>query len=298
VQHGPARFSYPFIDNGDYVSVLIERDYHQLRTTWQPPRLGTTRDPETADAYQVAETPPAPWPANPALVVYTRTFARVPAAQTVYGTISLTKPAVSSFNATSVNMQAVTGGGTSTNLGANYEYISHAWDIVNNRVYGPNVAVTSTDAGSDHDVTWTGHGLAGTERIAIYASYSGGFAIGWLLFDPGYYSIVDVNTVRLTGWAASMVSASYAAEYLRDYVPGADRVGSKSVTTFYLPGVTPGISTPADIPLPAPLINDNEFIAEIVSTLTGYIDYDAQTIAPWRGPIYMLETTQIDMADV
>ena len=66
---------------------------------------------------------------------------------------------------------------------------------------------------------------------------------------------------------------------------------------FYLPGVTTGITTAADIPIPDPLINDAAFLAAVVANLSGYLTYDSDTLDFWLGPIYTQVKRQINMAD-
>lgn len=296
-------FEFPFLANGDNRSFILTRRYKQTVAGWTADRFagkfmpGMAKDDTYPQAYLVAESKPQRTATT--LCEFTRTFAVIPEQQVDYGSLSLNKPSPGRVIAANMNMQTVTGGGTSTNLGAQFDYLTHYWDMSGGKIYGPYVAVSGADAGSDYDVTWSTHGLAGTETLAMYANYNSGSSTGVLIFGPSYYSRPDGNTVRLTGWAASMSSVDYAGKFLKNYTSGADRIGTKITSDFYLPGVSPGIGTPADITIPSPLINDAAFLAAVVATLTGYVDYDSRDLAKWNDwPIYTLGKTKINMADV
>lgn len=289
---GPPRYEYPFRGNGDVVSQLFEQDYWQSRESYVAAALGTPFGPGLMDFYFIAETKPVPVPAL--LLRFTRTAARIPTTQTDYTTVSLTKPSLAGLG-TAWNFQQVTGSGTSTNLGANYLYLNYGWDIVNNRVYGPFAVTTSANSGGNTTLNWTGHGLLGTERIMVYAPTG---TDSYWIFSSGQYTIVNANTLTLTGFNFG-TTATLAGKYLRAYTAGLDRVGAKLVTQFYLPGVTAGITTPQDIPIPSPLLNSAQFLAAVVANVTGYVTYDAKELSQWReSPIYQLGTVQINMADV
>lgn len=249
-------------------------------------------------AFLIAESAPDVNALNIGVARWGRDYANVPAPCIQYSTISINKPAISALG-TAINLQLVTGGGTSSNYGSVYTYITHLWDTFNNKIYGPLATVSGVDSGADFRVTWASHGLAGTETIAINASYNAGGSAGFLIFPTGTYSVVNGSTIDLTGWAASMVSVSDAGKYLRLYSPGVDRLGARITSAFYLPGITLGYSSPTDIAIPSPLLNDAEFLAAVVANLTGYVTYDARDLSRWRGsPIYQLDTIAINMADV
>ena len=126
-----------------------------------------------------------------------------------------------------------------------------------------------------------------------------GFTVGKPLFQPSggpatafYYgtewAIIDANTV------AANSALTNVGFWLRSYTPGASRIGTRIIQSFYLPGFTPGITTGADIPIPAPLINDATFLAAIVANTTGFIAYDAQPVDFWNAPIYQQQVIQLN----
>ena len=140
------------------------------------------------------------------------------------------------------------------------------------------------------------HGLAGTERIAVRRSAS----TVWYLFATGQYAVLNANAISLTGWGGTLSNfATICGKYYRDYTAGTDRVGTKLIQNFYLPGVTVGITTPTDIPIPDPLLNDTKFLLAALANTSGYQIYDSTALGPWnKSPIYEQTAIYINMADV
>ena len=99
------RYNYPFRQNGDRASAYIEQDYWQTWATFTPQEL-IVPHPTFRDFYLVKESPPVQMGAD--LVQFTRTWARIPAPQSVYSTFSINKPALTEF-ATAFNSNNVTG---------------------------------------------------------------------------------------------------------------------------------------------------------------------------------------------
>jgi hypothetical protein len=109
---------------------------------------------------------------------------------------------------------------------------------------------------------------------------------------------VDTTNIDLLGWQFD-VNATQAGKYLRDYSSGPDRIMTKQVSTFYLPGVTSGITTPADITIPAPLLNDTALLAAALANTSGFLNYDTDSLEQWmESSIYRLNAVQINMADL
>lgn len=132
---------------------------------------------------------------------------------------------------------------------------------------------------------------------ANYLAVDNGSAIH--LVPDLHWTAIDSNTVSFNwglGLGAVGVSSTSFGQFLRQYTPGLDRVGCKVATYSYLPGVTSGITTPADIPIPDPLLNDAQFLTTIAANATGYVNYDARDLTQWMGTqIYQLDTIQINV---
>lgn len=285
---GSPRWTWPFRQNGDRVSAYFEQDYWQSIATFTPQEL-IVPHPTLRDFYLIRETPPVPMFAD--VWQFTRTWARIPATQNVYSTLAINKPALSEF-ATAFTANGVTGTGTSAAVTPFYEYASHGWDGQNNRVYGPFVTTTSADSGSDTRVTWgSAHGIT-TQRFMITASGQR------YLFASGDYTVVDTTNIDLLGWQFD-TNATQAGKYLRDYSSGQDRIVTKQVSQFYLPGISAGITTAADITIPTPLLNDAAFLAAALANTSGFLNYDTDSLEQWLdSSIYRLNSVQINMGDL
>lgn len=152
--------------------------------------------------------------------------------------------------------------------------------------YRPSTTSQTLRVGSR--ATIGSHGFSGTENLLVGAA-----AVS--LFPPSLWSVVDANTIA-TYYDGSFISAS---EKTRSYTPGTDRVRIRKTQRFYLPGYTTGITTPADIPLPTLLINDEAFLDAIASNTMGFTDYDASELTRWNDwPIYTQTFEALDLASV
>jgi hypothetical protein len=269
---------------GAYVSTAAN-----TRAVSAPPvdstAAGTIEDPF---AYLIKETDPEPGPLDLGTAQWQRMAARVPADVVSGGSRVITKPAPSSFGTLSQNFADNTGAFVS----AGYLYSTYYFG--NNETFGPRQACTSANSAGNTRVTCTGHGVAGTERIlANNPAFSQNY-----LFASGQYTVVDANTIDLLGINLN-TNVVYLAEKLRDYTPGTDRVLTQNTQRFYLPGVTSGITTFSDIPAPAILLNDLEFIATVIANTSGYVTYDATELTRWMdSAIYTQTFEAINMSNV
>lgn len=140
--------------------------------------------------------------------------------------------------------------------------------------------------------TITAHGFATSGNLATSngnISYLYAYGTDW--------KVIDSNTIAFKG-STFDPSPIYFGQFYRNYTPGLGRLKTKKTTTYYFPGVTGGITTPADIPTPVAALNDAIFLALIVNNLTGYQTYDADPLSLWNWPIYQQTVSQIDMATV
>ncbi len=143
--------------------------------------------------------------------------------------------------------------------------------------------------------TLTGHGFNASNPVLLYSTAGG--TSNKLLPGTTWWAVVDANTLAFQNNVGA--GATLVGQLQRTYTPGTDRVGTKLSQMFYLPGVTTGITTPTDIPIPSPLLNDVEFLTAVVTYLTGYQTYDSSALGQWLDtPIYTQTGIQINMADV
>jgi hypothetical protein len=81
------------------------------------------------------------------------------------------------------------------------------------------------------------------------------------------------------------------------YVNGPKSVSTRITSKFYLPTVTGGITTAADIPLDTPETDAVSWMLAVISKPTGWAVDGASELAPWMGPILFKDTTEIQMDD-
>jgi hypothetical protein len=133
------------------------------------------------------------------------------------------------------------------------------------------------------------HGIADNGNLLLAVS---GDTSQFLYLNGPKWKVFDANTI------ASGTDATYVGKLTRAYTPGTDRLGTKKTKTFYISGITLGIASPTDIPIPSPLLNDAEFLTAAIAATSGYLTYDSAALEIWRGPIYAQENIAINMADV
>lgn len=152
--------------------------------------------------------------------------------------------------------------------------------------------------------TIAGHGFTATLDLLCAATPSAGGNVAVLkpqnvALTQGSWAVVDANTIAFSLTAAASLAFFNAfGTYLRAYTPGPDEVEIQVVDDYYLPAVTPGIATTADIPVPDPLINDAAFLAAVIANPTGYLNYNSDPRTLYKGGIYRQPQRKINMANV
>jgi hypothetical protein len=139
----------------------------------------------------------------------------------------------------------------------------------------------------------TSHGLSNAASVRIGSTLGGGTL-------TIVNSIVDSNNFTFA-WSSTQAGFSYYRTLARTYTPGTDRVLTKLIDKFYLPGVTAGISSGADIPVPDVAINDTQLLDLIAGSATGFQNYDAEPVTAWPSepsPMFRQRFIQIDVDDL
>ncbi len=141
------------------------------------------------------------------------------------------------------------------------------------------------------------HGLSLSDTLFIKggASYYSGIA--------GNFTLPDANTVAVTVSAAAAYAAAGTVTEIgkrtkTQYVPGASNVACRRITEFYLPGITPGITTADDIPIPA---NESDGSALLLAIFagTGSVNIAVGELSQWKdGPILALARTTVNAANI
>lgn len=181
------------------------------------------------------------------------------------------------------------------------------------------ISASLTPAGSTATPSITDGGVGRTQKVVFAAStatrdlYSAahGITAGGTIYVKGgstyytaitAYTVPDVNTIRLLispgdSYAAAGTITEVGQRTKEAYEPGVATVPSNRVTDYYLPGVTPGIATDADIPRPADQSGDAAFF-EAVFAGSGTVNWEVGQLAVYRGPIRSLTKTTLLASDV
>jgi hypothetical protein len=140
------------------------------------------------------------------------------------------------------------------------------------------------------------HGLTASNTLFLKTDAT------YVIFT-GQFSVPDANTIILSPVSGTTPASAIAITEVgkrtkQGYKPGTTSIRANIVTNFYLPGVTTGITTTADIPLPTLQSDDASFLQAVFAG-SGTINYIVGQWVRWmNSPIISQDTTQIAAADV
>lgn len=116
--------------------------------------------------------------------------------------------------------------------------------------------------------------------------------------------LADTNTVTIPADESpfsvgnvAITHLAFASAALARYVNGVKSVSTRRTQKFYLPGVSGGITTAADIPLQSPETDAVSWLTAILTKPTGWAVSNQVAVTPWKGPILMQEIPELQMAD-
>ncbi len=231
------------------------------------------------------ETPPDAGSLRQGIVRLSREYCRLPATQTDYGNAIINRPNLHGYNS---------GGyyGVTFDNGAT----SHVFAT------GDRIAVTSasapvvggTYAGVATAVNKTGHGRSAGESLAVWSDDRClGVTEIILVFDANSFYISNENL------GAGAMPNYYALQSSADarYVNGPISVSTKSVTDFYYPGWSSGVTTPADITVSSSQLDPVSWFGLIVAA-TSFGVIEGSKLDRWReSPFYAQTTISAQMSD-
>lgn len=118
------------------------------------------------------------------------------------------------------------------------------------------------------------------------------------VYSTSYWGSINANTI----WIANTPSPNnllYFGPLFSTYVVGGTYLmRCRVIETYYLPGVSPGITTPSDILAPLGLQNGPAFITAFM-TLTGFQTYQSEGPQSWLGTrIYFVREIQLNFDDI
>lgn len=310
---GAPKYEYPFRFNGDRVSALLEQEYWQLVTTWTPQELTSSHE-TMPDFYLVKETDPVEFIAG--LYRFTRTYARIPTQQTEWSSflVPMPDPTTGAGRAAEFGLAGdetapdlanfFNGGILAANwfygLGTYYRplkaanaisYVQNSPNVYALTVHVPNHNFTpNTDLVLIRDANTSPKAIVHT--LSLVGTNAANSYYQWFAINANYIMTVDTK-------ANHVGAVSYATQANRgSFGTGTRYLRCRRVTDFYLPGVSPGIATEADIPLPADQSGSAEFIDALLAG-TGDINVQVGELTRWRNsPIYQITKTVISVVDL
>lgn len=146
--------------------------------------------------------------------------------------------------------------------------------------------------------TITGHGFSASNRLLYGAS---AFLI-YRIAAPGSWAVIDANTIGVPTSGQSL-SYEFAGSNGAGYSGGTALVRTRLKREHYLPGVTAGITTPADIQPEIGLQQNSMALLNAVGAGDGFQTYQSNGPKPWPDApqIYIVDSLQIfpdDFVDV
>jgi hypothetical protein len=217
------------------------------------------------------------------------------------------------------NVVVTSSSGTSTILNNTNTVAAFSIGFSNNTFSGN--AVSLTPAGSAITIINTDGTIGRTQKITFASSsatrtlYAAGHEINsgetiyirntgsvFANIAPTKVTIIDANTIQLTvsasdTWASVASFTEMGPRTKVNYEPGSVVIRSKTTTDFYLPGVTAGITTADDIPIPVDESGTAAFLQGVFSGQDN-INVRVGELRPWRGPILLVDRTSVASDDV
>jgi hypothetical protein len=168
---------------------------------------------------------------------------------------------------------------------------------------GASISVAIDAVGRVQTLTFSGNGAARTlyaasHEIAVTDSIYVKADTSYVEIASGGFSVQDSNTILVSAAQGSTIGAATSVTEVGrlaiTYAPGADKVPCRRKSTFYLPGVTTGIASADDIPLPTRQSDAASLIAAIFEGDTE-IYYEVGDLEQWRdSPILVLTVTTLN----
>lgn len=151
--------------------------------------------------------------------------------------------------------------------------------------------------------TVTAHGFDTSRALVVnYSSLS-----NTLVYAAGEWGSIDANTIWVpmhgNNVGPATLAGTYASSYTvtasSTYVGGNRLARTKATETFYLAGVSAGITTIDDVVTPTGLQNPTTFLAALLTPLTGFQSYDSDGPAPWKETvIHVLRNEYVKFEDL
>ena len=136
--------------------------------------------------------------------------------------------------------------------------------------------------------TTNAHGLTAGQEI--YLKQGGAYSFGLT-----NYTVLDSTRIQVQpgaiGWSTTAITE--IGGFVCEYMAGPRTYNTRISTKYWLPGVSSGITTPADIPAPSDEITDAAFIDAHFSSAGGWARIESGDLEYYMGPIVSRRETEI-----
>jgi hypothetical protein len=194
-----------------------------------------------------------------------------------------------------VNIQSPSFSGSGTSLTPSGSYITVGSNQANNTNFYIKFAGVTPSVRTI--VINGGHGISDSDSIYIL---QGGVYVN---LSPGSFVVIDANTIQFDSTSGGVflnagTITAVGKQTGATYTAGTKLTRCKRVTDYYLPGVTPGIATADDIPLPVYQGDAGSLLEAIFSGSTA-INYEVGELVKWRDwPILQRTTTTLNASQL
>lgn len=170
--------------------------------------------------------------------------------------------------------------------------------IVSNYLNTYTVSLSSTGTNTTPATTVvnaTSHGGIVGDYVAFW---NGNNLIGKaVVTSVGSANSFSVLAADFPSSDAVVTHCGFSSDANACYVNGPKICTVKRTQKFYLPGVTPGITTFADIPTQTIYTDPTSWLGRIIAVPTGFATIEVSDLSPWSGSILMQEIDQVQMED-
>ena len=217
-------------------------------------------------------------------------------------TASTTSVSISVISGTLYSIDCVVNTVDVIGAGSTYTLTRRQTTSYLNNTQSPDTTLAQTRSATDT------YNVPASNRT-IYANSHGGVVGDKVVLWNGNFIVAkgavltaaaDSFTVDLTAVPGANFTANYcgfSSDANACYVNGPKICTVKRTQQFYLPGVTPGITTFADIPTQTIYTDPTSWLGRIIAVPTGYATIEVSDLSAWSGPILMQEIDQVQMED-
>lgn len=165
--------------------------------------------------------------------------------------------------------------------------------------------LTITPGGATRTIFAENHGASSGGQIFVESITTPATAGNYQLYIPvTMYNVIDQNTLQLYGpkpiedfnYMIDPYLVKMGVGVVGDYQPGPVNARATKFTDYYLPGITLGIESAADIPIPQSDSDTLNFFEAIIAGAK--LNYVVGELSVWKGPILANSTTVVDAFDI